>query len=247
MTRAVSDRYSFFRELESGTPFRFESTHKVGDEIRRNWIYCRFDSIHESGTVKLSYWDLRYEFVIDWKKRDIPKVLEVFDPTLTPEQLATPIYLESSRKEYVQSSWVLGELEGSSWINQYTHSIVDGGSVDLDRWGRPQLFYTGRDGYRRADVLSIWRSLDQVRLLVIRNWDRYDTMAHEEKVERAAQRVSHCAQETRATRFNGRPRPGAQKDLAKAKQLYRDLSGHTVISPDVLNAGIKTGEQLGLF
>jgi hypothetical protein len=236
-----------FSKMAPGTTFRFQAQSVIPGKI--NWIHGRFERI-EGKKVMWTYWDYRHSHIVEWDRHDYTDTIEPWDPSLKAEDLASPVYLETISGEYVLSPWTLGELAGSSWINHYTHDLVHEAVVDYDRFGSAQLYYSVRDGFTSYWTLTTYHDIRTPRVwddLVICHWARYDIMTPEEQIERARQRVAYCVQETRSTRYNGRPPPSAERDLEKAKRLLQFLSGATLITPDILNAGSKAGDQLSLF
>lgn len=245
------ERAPFFEQLSPGDCFRWETSYTTGQggqyKTHHHWIYTQFVGIDARKRVTWSYWDQRDFYEEEWKPSAIPDRLEVFDPTPTPEQLATRLYSEQQENRYVPTPWTLGELQDTTWINRHTHTIVGGGAIDLDRWGRVQLFHTtGVRIGRMMETLTIWRNLpDGTPILAVEHWDRFDAMDKEEQARRAALQVAALMR--RLETYDGKPPVWLTREIADARQLYETLSSGRLVPFNLLNTGAKAGQQLALF
>lgn len=238
-------------KLEPGTPFRFQVSGIAG---RQNWIYCQYRGL-KGGKVQFSYWDHRYDWATDWERRCESAPVEVWDPTIPLEELERAVWLEYPDGEYSLLTWVLGELEGSEWVNWHTWDVRGEARVDWDRWGRIQLWHRVHDGIGKWHSLTKWRDVEKARNaergtvgedLTIEHWLRYDTMDRKERIAVARHRLRYCQELTRSDHHNGGAPPWADRQLEEAKRALQALTGE-VLPLEVLNAGIRPGEQLALL
>lgn len=263
MAKKPSWSRPLFADLEVGQYVRWESLggfekDGVWGYYFCSWIYGIFRGYDKEGWPLVSVMD-KLGSLEQWGKMSPQLTGEIelwdYENHDTSLERALPVYIRNTDEKcrvprlpenYDYAGVTLGQLEGSEWINRWTHDHAGPCYLGLDRWGELQLQYDdpGCIGYTQHIGHAAKLAGTDKTVFIVSNSVRWDTMEQGERVRRARLRLDYC--QNRLKEHGGDE--WCRKEMAKAIEFWREVTGDQLPPHEHLNCGtLEEGQQLALL
>ena len=142
-------------KLQAGQALRFKPAWSWGD-----WMYVRYIRYEDDYAIhRLQYWNgpdgqNSYTFGSTLEKEH----WELADMTITPDDLATPIWWASHRRphNFIPTEWTVADLVGSAWRHRQYDHLCEDLRAGFDSHKRINLY--SHDG---EQLVTVWLDADE--------------------------------------------------------------------------------------